>query len=159
MHGSALPGSADDRDVVIVQPMGGDDGEVPLQVPRSVMTRIIRARVEETLELLRDRLNKSGYGNVVGKRVVLTGGASQLAGLPDTARRILGRNVRIGRPLGVASLPEAAKGPAFSAAVGLMIYPQVSSFENERISGNSRLRMNGTGGRFQRMGQWLRDSF
>ena len=159
MHGSALAGSADDRDVVAVQPMGSDHGEVPVQVPRSVMARIIGARIEETLELLRDRLNKSGYGNVVGKRVVLTGGASQLAGLPDTARRILGRNVRIGRPLGVASLPEAAKGPAFSAAVGLMIYPQVSSFENERISGNSRLRMNGTGGRFQRMGQWLKDSF
>ena len=111
MHGSALPGSADDRDLVTVQPMGGEDGDVPLQVPRSVMTRIIRARIEETLEIVRDRLNKSGYGNVVGKRVVLTGGASQLAGLPEAARRILGRNVRIGRPLGVAGLPEAAKGP------------------------------------------------
>ena len=40
--------------------------------------------------------------------------------------RILGRNVRIGRPLGVAGLPEAAKGPAFATAVGLMIYPQVA---------------------------------
>ena len=90
MHGSALPGSADDRDLVTVQPIGEDDGDVPLQVPRSVMTRIIRARIEETLELVRDRLNKSGYGNVVGKRVVLTGGASQLTGLPEAARRILG---------------------------------------------------------------------
>ena len=132
MHGSALPGSADDRDLVTIQPIGDDDGEVPLQVPRSVMTRIIRARVEETLEMLRDRLNKSGYGNVVGKRVVLTGGASQLAGLPEAARRILGRNVRIGRPLGVAGLPEAAKGPAFSTAVGLLIYPQVASFESRQ---------------------------
>lgn len=158
MHGSALPGSADDRDVVTVHPIG-DESEVPLQVPRSVMTRIIRARIEETLELLRDRLNKSGYGNIVGKRVVLTGGASQLAGLPDAARRILGRNVRIGRPLGVAGLPEAAKGPAFSAAVGLMIYPQVASFEGDRVSGSTSLRMSGTGGRFQRMSQWLRDSF
>jgi len=158
MHGSALPGSADDRDIVTVQLMGGD-GEEHLQVPRSMMTRIIRARVEETLELLRDRLNKSGYGNVVGKRVVLTGGASQLTGLPDAARRILGRNVRVGRPLGVASLPEAAKGPAFSAAVGLMIYPQVASFEGDRTSGSAKLRMSGSGGRFHRMSQWLRDSF
>lgn len=159
MHGTSLPASADDRDVVIVHPLGGDNGGVPMQVPRSLMSRIVQARVEETLELLRDRLNKSGFGNVVGRRVVLTGGASQLAGLPDTARRILGRNVRIGRPLGIGSLPEAAKGPAFSAAVGLMIYPQVSAFENERAGGASRLRMSGTGGRFQRMSQWLRDSF
>ncbi|MBA3448970.1 MAG: cell division protein FtsA [Pseudaminobacter sp.] len=159
MHGSALPGSDDDRDLVTIQPIGTDDGEAPLQIPRSVMTRIIRARIEETLEILRDRLNKSGYGAAVGKRVVLTGGASQLAGLPEAARRILGRNVRIGRPLGVAGLPEAAKGPAFSTAVGLLIYPQVASFESAQTGGFSRLRMTGTGGKFQRMSQWLKDSF
>jgi cell division protein FtsA len=159
MHGSALPGSADDRDLVTIQPIGADEAEVPLQIPRSVMTRIIRARVEETLEILRDRLNKSGHGNAAGKRVVLTGGASQLAGLPEAARRILGRNVRIGRPLGVAGLPEAAKGPAFATAVGLLIYPQVAGFEINQASGISGLRMTGTGGRLHRMSQWLRDSF
>lgn len=159
MHGSALPGSADDRDVVSIQPIGNDDSEMPLQVPRSVMTRIIRARIEETLEILRDKLNQSGYGGSVGKRVVLTGGASQLSGLPEAARRILGRNVRIGRPLGVASLPEAAKGPAFATAVGLLIYPQVAGLENIQAHGGLRFRMTGTGGTFNRMGQWLRDSF
>jgi cell division protein FtsA len=161
MHGSALPGSGDDRDVVTVQPIGADDSEVPIQVPRSAMTRIIRARIDETLELIRDRLNKSGYGNAVGKRVVLTGGSSQLAGLPEAARRVLGRNVRIGRPLGVSGLPEAAKGPAFSAPVGLLIYPQVASFESANLGKSSSFmpRMTGTGGRFQRMSQWFRDSF
>ena len=78
MHGSALPGSADDRDILTVPPIGEDDRDLPTQVPRSAMTRIIRARIEETLELIRDRLNQSGFGSVVGKRVVLTGGASQL---------------------------------------------------------------------------------
>ena len=67
---------------------------------------------------------------------MLTGGASQLAGLPEAARRILARNVRIGRPLGVAGLPEAAKGPAFSTAVGLMIYPQVAGFESHPAERN-----------------------
>jgi len=91
--------------------------------------------------------------------VVLTGGSSQLAGLPEAARRILGRNVRIGRPLGVAGLPEAAKGPAFSAAVGLLIYPQVADFERNQGRGSAMPRMTGTGGTLQRMSQWFRDSF
>ncbi len=159
MHGSALPSVADDRDIVNVPPVGGDDHDGPLQVPRSVMTRIIRARVEETLELVREKLNRSGYGATVGKRVVLTGGASQLAGMPEVARRILGRNVRIGRPLGVAGLPEAAKGPAFSSVVGLMIYPQVAAYENSRVSGFLRARATGTGGRIHRVSEWLRESF
>ncbi|GHC75224.1 cell division protein FtsA [Limoniibacter endophyticus] len=160
MHGSALPGaSVDDHDLVTIQPMGLEDIEAPLQVPRALMTRIIRARIEETLELLRDRLNESGYANIIGKRIVLTGGASQLTGLPEAARRVLGRNVRIGRPLGVAGLPEAAKGPAFSAAVGLLIYPQVAGLENIQTRGGTRFRMTGTGGAFSRVGQWFRESF
>jgi cell division protein FtsA len=159
MHGSALPASNDDRDILTVQPMAGDEAEAPVQVPRAAMTRIIRARIDETLEMIRDRLNQSGYGGSVGKRVVLTGGASQLVGLPEAARRILGRSVRVGRPLGVAGLPEAAKGPAFAAVVGLMIYPQVAGFESRIPAGPFSHRMTGTGGRLSRMGQWLRDSF
>src|SRR5690606_23645764 len=112
-----------------------------------------------TLEMVRDRLNRSGYGHLVGRRVVLTGGASQLAGLPEVARRLLGRNVRLGRPLGVAGLPEAAKGPAFATPVGLMIYPQVADFESRVFKGGFFSRSTATGGRLQRVGQWLRDSF
>ena len=115
--------------------------------------------ISRKLELLRERINKSGYGGLVGKRGVLTGGASQLAGLPEAARRILGRNVRIGRPLGVAGLPEAAKGPAFSVPVGLLIYPQVAAFESRPAQGMARFAMTGTGGRLHRMSEWLRDSF
>ncbi len=159
MQGSALPMSDDDRDMVTLQPMGGDDGDMPLQAPRAVMNKIIRARVEETLELVRDRLHKSGFGGVVGKRVVLTGGASQLAGLPEAARRILARNVRLGRPLGVTGLPEAAKGPAFATTVGLLIYPQVASFESRNGRSGGLFRATGTGGRLQRVSQWFKDSF
>lgn len=159
MHGSALPGGGDERDMVTIQPIAGDDTDQPLQIPRAAMNRIIRARVEETFEMVRDRINHSGLAGTIGKRVVLTGGASQLAGLPETARRVLGRNVRIGRPLGVSGLPAAAKGPAFATVVGLMIYPQVAGFESMRRGTSVPLQATGTGGRFHRMSQWLRDSF
>ncbi|MDN2568598.1 cell division protein FtsA [Aquibium sp. A9E412] len=159
MHGSALPENGDDRSVVTIQPMGGDEGEQPVQVPRGAMNRVVRARIEETLELVRERLQRSGFGNLVGRRIVLTGGASQLTGLPETARRLLGRNVRLGRPLGIAGLPEAAKGPAFATPVGLLIYPQVAGFESRSSGGGLRFLATGTGGRLQRVSQWLRDSF
>jgi cell division protein FtsA len=155
MYGSALSSAADDRDLISVSPIGDDERDVPNQYPRSVLTRIIRARVEETLELVRDRLNQSGLGHIVGKRVVLTGGASQLPGMPEAARRILARNVRIG----IAGLPEAAKGAAFAATVGLLIYPQVAGIEERSVKAASSGLMTGTGGRIQRVSQWLRESF
>ena len=159
MHGSALPVPVDDGDMVNIASLSGDVAEAQQQIPRAVMNRIVRARIEEILEMIRDRLTRSGYSGAVGRRIVLTGGASQLAGLPEAARRVLGRSVRIGRPLGIAGLPEATKGPAFAAAIGLMIYPQVAGFEN---NGRSMHRigaaLTGTGP-IQRVGQWIRNSF
>lgn len=159
MFGSALTNAADERDMISVRAIGDDERDVPNQYPRSVLTRIIQARVDETLELVRDRLNKSGLGHIVGKRVVLTGGASQLSGMPEAARRILARNVRLGRPLGIAGLPGAAKGAAFSATVGLLIYPQVAGVDERSVRLAGQERMTGTGGRLKRVGQWLKESF
>ena len=159
MHGSALPVSTDERDLVSVAPIGEGAGAAALQFPRAAMNRIIRARVEEILEILRDRLAKSGMGQIVGRRVVLTGGASQLNGIPEAARRILARNVRIGRPLGVSGLPDAFKGPAFASVAGLLIYPQIAELDAGSARNIAKYRLTGTGGRFQRVGQWLKDSF
>jgi cell division protein FtsA len=159
MHGSALPSANDDREMLSVPPIGDDEHELPNQVPRSALTRIIRPRIEEILELVRDRLNSSGYAALVGRRTVLTGGASQLTGLAEAARRVLARNVRLGRPLGIAGMPEVAKGPAFATSVGLLIYPQVAEMEWFDAGSAPRLAMTGTGGYFARVGQWIRESF
>jgi cell division protein FtsA len=159
VHGSALANGADERDMLSIPPIGEDDRDQPSQVSRALVTRIVRARIEETLELIRDRIQKSGFSPIVGKRVVLTGGASQLTGLPDAARRILARNVRIGRPLGVSGLPVAAKGPAFSTAVGLMIYPQIAETEVHASQGGLFSPFGTSGGRIARVGQWLKESF
>ncbi|MEC9343379.1 MAG: cell division protein FtsA [Pseudomonadota bacterium] len=160
LHGSALSGGGSEDDVISVPPIGEDERDVPYHVSRAQLTRIIRPRVEETLELIRDRLNRSGFAGAVGKRIVLTGGASQLTGLSELARRILAKNVRLGRPMGIAGLPEASKGPAFSAGVGLLIYPQMIHLENFASHGLiPARRMTGTGGAFTRLGQWFQESF
>ncbi len=70
--------------------------------------------------MVRDRLDGAGLGRAAGNRVVLTGGASQLVGVRDLAARVLGRQVRLGRPASMRGLPEAAGGPAFSTAIGLL---------------------------------------
>ena len=159
VHGSALPMTGGDHDTVSVPPIGDNDNDLPLQMPKALLSRIVRARVEETLEMIRDRIQRSGFAPLVGRRIVLTGGASQLTGIADAARRILARNVRIGRPLGVAGLPAAAKGPAFSTAIGLMIYPQIASLESRGNERAGRYRAAANGGRLARMGQWIRESF
>lgn len=156
LYGSVIATDSDDRDMVTVEPVGDDD--VAHQVTRAQLVEIIRPRVEETLEVVRDRLHASGFAGRVGRRVVLTGGASQLTGLPELARKVLGRNVRLGRPVGIAGLPEAARGAAFATAVGLMIYPQMAQIE--QFSGRRKsMALVANGGFVSRMGAWFRESF
>ncbi|WP_334176159.1 cell division protein FtsA [Pseudoxanthobacter sp.] len=158
LHGTALAGTSDERDVLVINPVGEYDAGSSHQVPRGHLNRIIRPRVDEILELVRDRLAASGFAGRIGRRVVLTGGGSLLTGMPDVARRVLGRSVRLGRPLGVAGLPDAAKGPAFAAVVGLVVYPQVVQYEQVPVR-FSRSVLTGTDGYLARVGRWFKDGF
>jgi cell division protein FtsA len=157
-YGSVLLGGSDERDMITVPPISDEEREQAQFVPRAALVRIIKPRVEEILEMVRDRLAASPFAAEPRGRVILTGGASQLTGLPELAARILGRPVRIGRPLGIAGLPDAAKGAAFAAATGLLVYPQAAHLEYFETRGKRYL-MSGTDGYFARVGQWLRESF
>lgn len=156
-YGSVLAGGSDERDMITVPPVGEDDREPPQFVSRASLVRIIKPRVEEILEMVRDRLAASPFAAEPRARVVLTGGASQLTGLPDLAARILNRPVRVGRPLGIAGLPDAAKGPAFAVAAGLLVYPQVAHLEHFEPRRTRHL-MTGTG-YIAKVGRWLKESF
>jgi cell division protein FtsA len=158
LYGSAVATSSDDRDMIAVHQVDEDERDLPHHLPKSQLVRIIKPRLEEILELVRDRLKNAGFAAQAGRRVVLTGGASQLVGLPDVAKRILQGQIRIGRPLGIKGLPEAAKGPAFSAAVGMLVYPQVAHAEHFEVR-SSRVAGTGTDGYLSRVGRWFRDSF
>jgi cell division protein FtsA len=157
LYGSVLAGGSDERDMVAVPPVDNDEREAPQFVSRANLVRIIKPRVEEILEMVRDRLAASPFAAEPRGRVILTGGASQLTGLTGLAAQILGRPVRIGRPLGISGLPEEAKGPAFAVAAGLLAYPQAAHLEHFEPR---RTRHSVTGGGYiARVGRWLRESF
>jgi cell division protein FtsA len=156
-YGGVMSGGSDDRDMISVPRVGEDEREPPQFVSRASLVRIIKPRVEEILEMVRDRLAASPFAAEPRSRVIFTGGASQLVGLPELAANILNRPVRIGRPLGISGLPEAAKGPAFAVAAGLLVYPQAAHLEHFEPRRTRHL-MTGTG-YIARVGRWLRESF
>jgi cell division protein FtsA len=158
LYGSVLIGGLDERDMITVPPLSDDEREAAQFVSRATLGHIIKPRAEEILEMVRDRLAASPFAAEQRGHVILTGGAAQLTGLPDLASRILNRPVRIGRPLGIAGLSDAAKGTAFAVAAGLLVYPQAAHLEHFELR-RKRYVMNGSGGYFARVGQWLRESF
>lgn len=158
LYGSVMVSDLDSEDIITVKPVDDDGDDTPFHVTRGAINGLIVPSVTEILETARDRLNASGFAARAGQRIVLTGGASQLTGLAEAATQIFGRNVRIGRPLGVKGLPDKAKGPAFSTAIGLLIYPQIAQMEHQESHSANHKKIS-SGGYFARVGQWIRESF
>lgn len=121
LHGSAMAAAHEDREMLEAPPRGEDQAAGPVIVPRAMLKTVIAPRVEETLELLRDRLKASGASLDPGAGIVLTGGASQLNGVRELAVRVFDRPVRLGRPQRAPHMADAASGPAFCSATGVLL--------------------------------------
>ena len=121
-HGGIHATSMDDREMIEIGGESGDWEKDRRQISRTELIGIMRPRVEEILEEARSRLDAAGFDYLPSQQIVLTGGASQIPGLDGLAARILGQQVRLGRPLRVQGLPQAATGAAFASAVGLCLF-------------------------------------
>ena len=158
LYGTVLTGGSDARELMSVPTAGEDEQDFPQVVSRATIANIVRQRVEEIFEMVRDRLKDSPFAAEPRARVILSGGASQLTGVPELATRILGRSVRVGRPLGFGRLPNEAKSASFAVPSGLLVYPQYAHLEFVEPR-HVRPLKTGTGGYFGKVGQWLREGF
>ena len=154
LYGSAVPATSDDQEFIRVPLVGEDENEFS-QVPRSMLVGIVRPRLEEIFELVSSKLKSAGFKKSAGRRVVLTGGASQLTGLTDLATTILDKQVRVGRPVNLDGLAESVNGPAFSACAGLV---QLTYNERSETQNPISRRIEYSNSRFGRFGQWLREN-
>ncbi len=154
LYGSAQVHPADEREMIDVPPVGDREPGQTNHVPKSRLTRIIQPRLEEIFELVRERLEASGFDRVAGRNIVLTGGASQLQGVRELAQTILDKQVRMGRPRPVAGLAESTAGPAFAAANGLLAH---AARHYNDMAVLARLEDDSAGGLLGRIGGWIRE--
>jgi len=103
-------------------PIIGDENQTH-QVSLEIVYNVIYARVEETLMILAKSIEKSGVKEQLGAGVILTGGMTKLGGLRELATALFDNlPVRIGKPRKIEGLFEDLDDPAFSTAIGLILY-------------------------------------
>ncbi|MFP6711546.1 MAG: cell division protein FtsA [Rhodospirillales bacterium] len=154
LYGSAVPSPSDDQEVIKV-PLVGEEDDGENQISRSMLVGIIRPRIEEIYELVREKLEPTGFEKAGARRVVLTGGASQLTGVRELAAEMMDKQVRLGRPNYVKGLAESVNGPAFSAPAGLI---QVILKQRAAAAMTSSRSLEVPSGKFGRIGQWIREN-
>lgn len=142
-------------------PVLGDDGRLNAsRIKRGELAGFITPRVEETFELIQQRLAASKIASVLPRRVVLTGGASQLNGVRDVATRVLNMPVRLGRPAAAERLGEDHAAPCFSTVSGLLTY-ELAGFTDVARAGRG-VADEGLLSRFSGLNRafsWLRENF
>lgn len=92
---------------------------------RRFVCEVLEARAQEMFEIIRDRLEGEGYLDRLPAGLVLTGGSSQLHGMAELGRSVLGMPVRIGMPLPslpIFGLNRSLQSPAFATTVGLLAF-------------------------------------
>lgn len=115
----------------------GLEGRPQKSVSRRVLTLIIEARMMEILEMVRDSLRVSGFFEFLNAGVIITGGGSLLPGTELLAREILGLDVRIGYPEGVAGgIKGSVNNPMYATVMGLVAH----SFQNNLFAEHAPLR-------------------
>ena len=122
-------------------------GDMPIEIasvgdrpPRTVFARmladIVGPRAQELLMLIRDEMRRGGVDSQIPAGIVLTGGGSQLRGLPELAEKFFNLPVRIAVPRGLAEMSEEVSRPEYSTAVGLVLYgARTRRFQSARPSG------------------------
>ncbi len=130
-YGSAMQNRRDFREMIeIASPHGealvagqsaGPNAEGG-KITRAALVGVICERLNQLMAEVNTALAGMGFNSPTGRQVVLTGGGAEMKGIADYAQGALGRAVRIGRPRGLAALPEAHSGPAFATLAGLALY-------------------------------------
>ena len=150
LYGSVLSSPSDEYEIYEVPIVASEEGQ-SRQINRSTINSIIKPRVEETLELIWQKLKQYSLSKKRIKNLILTGGGSQLEGIEEYAQIIFDSNVRLGKPLKLHGLNKAFMGPQFSQTLGRILYKK-DHYELNFLKNPKNLTKNTVFGRFS---SWL----
>jgi cell division protein FtsA len=151
-HGTADPESVQPDEEVEVETIGDDAGRT---ASRLELARVIEARMREVFEKIGDEIARSGHTGLLPAGLVLTGGASQLAGSAALGREVLQMPVRVAGPTGVGGLTDHLLTPAYSTSMGLLLWGARSVRGYEPLRYESAAAPSAVG----RMREWFRGLF
>ncbi len=120
MHARAISGPEDSNALLELPPIGNFSDEQPILIKRANVVKIVRSRLINLFESVKGIIERSGFSSVIARRIVLTGGTSEIDGVSQIANEILNFKPRIGRPTDILALTDEVRTPAFAVVCGLL---------------------------------------
>jgi cell division protein FtsA len=119
-YGCAIPEETKENVVISIE---GLRNRAPREISVKSLAQVIEARLEDIVDLVNREIEESGYGQLLGAGLILTGGGSQLSYVKQFFEYHSGLDVQIGYPnehLGKCKYDEV-KSPKYSTAIGLVL--------------------------------------
>ena len=107
-------------EVIIPVPSVSDKPDT--EVKKSVLTHIIKCRIDEIFKDIQNEIGSSGYTSKIRAGIVFTGGGSKIEGLDTYAEEIFSMSARIGSPKPIPGITNFNGQTRYSTAVGLLLY-------------------------------------
>ena len=123
LYGSLVSSPSDDHEIIEI-PIISDDKNTFKQITRSSLNAIIRPRIEETLEMIWQKIKDNNFRNKKLNNVVLTGGGAMMDNIAKYVETIFASGVRVSSPLEQLNLENNFKKPNFCDIIGSILYDQ-----------------------------------
>lgn len=143
------------QDETIEVPSVGD--RPPRSLSRHALAEVIEPRIEELYGLILAELRRSGFEDVIGSGIVLTGGSSKLEGMVDLAEEIFHMPVRLGVPHGISGLSGVVENPIYATGVGLVMFG--ADKRSGKTYAHSTADVEGVKGMWAKMKSWFQGNF
>ena len=123
LYGSLVSSPSDDHEIIEIPIISGDKNTFK-QITRSSLNTIIRPRIEETLEMIWQKIKDNNLNNKKLNNVVLTGGGAMMDNISKYVETIFASGVRVSSPLEQLNLENDFKKPNFCDIIGSILYDQ-----------------------------------
>ena len=125
--------------IIEVEALGDDNDSV--EITRKDLIAVIKPRVKEIINAIKDELLENRYNHLIANRVVITGGAAQMDGLIDVTSKLLDKKGRLGKADTIKGIPENMRNSSFTAINSLLNYSMINhndiSLNNNKKNNNS----------------------
>jgi len=141
IHGQLIEELEHSLSVIEMDTLGEENYSV--EITRKDLISVIKPRVKEIINTIKDELLENRYNHLIANRVVITGGAAQMDGLIDITSKILDKKGRLGKSNAIKEVPDNMRSSSFTAINSLLNYSMIS---HNDISSNNNKKSNNTEG-------------
>ena len=143
--------------VIEVDSLGGEYDSI--EITRKDLIAVIKPRVNEIINSIKDQIIKSGYNHLIANRVVITGGAAQMEGLIDITSKTLEKKARLGKANIIKGVPDNMRSSSFTAINSLLTYSMIANNDINPKSITKKNKPEGFHAYILKFKNWIMENF